>query len=257
MAGDDVLEERKATSVVWDLDQAREHARHRHHAIAQPRTGRSGAESHGQVQGLVAQVGERVPRVQRDGRQDREYLAPEVLVHERRRARRQLLQAEEPHTRALEIGQHVPEQRAVLAPDHLVAPKADEVQLLARRKRVGSRFLDVPGQLRFQARDADHEEFVEVAAGDGEELEAFQRGHGGVARLFEHPLVECDPGQLAVDEPARIGQRLHRSGGLGRRHYRQRRHEARPLGRRGGDCRDRCRCAVHTRTVHARSDVGE
>ena len=50
---------------------------------------------------------------------------------------------------------------------------------------------------------ADHEELVEVRRGDRGELDALEQRRGGIGRLFEHALVEREPGQLAVDEACR------------------------------------------------------
>ena len=57
-----------------------------------------------------------------------------------------------------------------------------------------------PAICRFQHRHADHEELVQIRAEDGEELDAFEQGHGGIVGLFEHPPVELEPGQLTVHE---------------------------------------------------------
>ncbi len=56
-----------------------------------------------------------------------------------------------------------------------------------------------------QTRDAHHEEFVEVAGEDGEEVRPLQDRHGGVFGELEHALVERQPAQLAV-EVAVVGQ---------------------------------------------------
>jgi hypothetical protein len=55
-----------------------------------------------------------------------------------------------------------------------------------------------------QAGDADHEELVEVARVDGDELDALQPRLIRVKGLFEHPFVEAQPRDLAVDEQARM-----------------------------------------------------
>ncbi len=245
--------------MVRDLDQPREHAGNRDDSVAEPRSRRSRAETDRQVERLVAQVGERVPRVERDGRQDREHLPPEVLVDEGLGRRRELMRSQESEAGALQVGKHVREQRAVLARHHLVGPDADGLELLPRREGVGARFLHVPGDLRLEPRHPDHEEFIEVAAGDGEELQPLQGGHGRVARLLEDSVVEGEPRQLPVDEPARIGERLDGGDRLGRRHHRERRRQG--VGGRAGGRREsrqrRCGSAVHGWTVHAHLGAGE
>ena len=54
-----------------------------------------------------------------------------------------------------------------------------------------------------QAGDADHVEFVEVVGRDRQEAQPLQQRMARVAGLLEHPLVEGEPGQLAIDEASR------------------------------------------------------
>ena len=55
-----------------------------------------------------------------------------------------------------------------------------------------------------QAAHAHHEELVEVAVEDGDELHALVQRHGVVERLLEHALVELEPGQLTVLRVAEV-----------------------------------------------------
>jgi hypothetical protein len=50
----------------------------------------------------------------------------------------------------------------------------------------------------FEGGDTDFEEFVEVGADDGEKLETFEEGLGGVLGLFEDALIEFEPTELAI-----------------------------------------------------------
>ena len=68
--------------------------------------------------------------------------------------------------------------------------------------------LDAGELLALEAGDPDHEEFVEIAARDGQEAQPLEQRVGGVARFLEHAAVERQPAQLAVE--------ITRSG-LGRR----------------------------------------
>src|SRR5262249_1673768 len=107
---------------------------------------------------------------------------------------------------AIEVGEHVAEQRPVLLRDHLVGPNRDRRELLAGAHRVRAALLDVPRELLLEARHPDHEELVEVGAGDGEELEPFERRDLRVEPLLEHPLVERQPRQLPVDEEPGVAE---------------------------------------------------
>ena len=51
-----------------------------------------------------------------------------------------------------------------------------------------------------EARLPDLDIFVEVAAGDGEELDALEQGIGRILRLFKHPPIELHPGLVASVE---------------------------------------------------------
>ena len=56
-----------------------------------------------------------------------------------------------------------------------------------------------------QPRDAHHEELVEVAREDREEVRPLEDGKGRILGEFEHALIEGEPAQLAV-EVAVVGQ---------------------------------------------------
>ena len=231
MARDHVLQQHVGASpAVRHFHQAGQHAGHRDHPVAQPRSRRRRGEPHRQVERLVAQVGEGVAGVERDGGEDGKDLAGEVLGEEMIGLRRKLRRREQAHPRPVQVREHVAEQRPVLARHHVVAAGRDGGELLAGAHRVGAALLHVSDQLLLEAGDADHEELVEVGAGDGEELQPLERGNAGIEAFLQHALVERQPGQLAIDEKLRIVEVLdgRRSGRLRRRHHGERRR------RRGG-----------------------
>src|SRR5204862_179705 len=47
--------------------------------------------------------------------------------------------------------------------------------------------------------DANLEELIEIAAGDAEEPEPLEQRHRLIERLVEHPLIELEKRQLAID----------------------------------------------------------
>jgi hypothetical protein len=53
--------------------------------------------------------------------------------------------------------------------------------------------------------DADFDELVEVAGGDGEKLDALEQGVGGVVGFFQDAAVELEPALVAIDEAATLG----------------------------------------------------
>ena len=160
---------------------------------------------HRQVEAAVAQHRERVPGIDRQRRQHRPDLAREVggqvrLLLGRRAGRR----ASSRMPRLREPGRDVLAPGAVLLRHHRVRAGADGRELLGGGQPVGRRLGDVARQLLLEAGDADHEELVQVRRDDGQELEALGERHRRVARLLEHPFVEPQPGQLAVDEQLRV-----------------------------------------------------
>jgi len=62
------------------------------------------------------------------------------------------------------------------------------------------------------AGDADLDELIEIAGGDGEELYALEQGIGGVVGFFKDAAVELEPTLVAIDESA-AGGRYGRFGG--------------------------------------------
>jgi len=95
-----------------------------------------------------------------------------------------------------------------------------EFQLFGGGQAVRRDHADALAHLALQAGDAGHEELVQVVGRDGEEAHPLQQGVALVRGLFQHPAVEGQPGQLAVDEPLgrghqRLGQ-LQLRGARGR-----------------------------------------
>ncbi len=65
----------------------------------------------------------------------------------------------------------------------------------------------VVAHLFLQAGHADFEEFVEIAAGDADEAESFEKRYGGVGGLREHTFVETQNAQFAIQEGVADGHR--------------------------------------------------
>jgi len=183
--------------------ESRQERRHRHDAVPQA-CARARGEPDDEVQRLVAQMGKRVGGVERQGSEHRQDLLLEKIRHHRGRFGREIRTAEEAHAGAFETGQHLFTEDTVLPFDQLVAPARDGLQLLGWRHRVRTGVGHVPGELLLQPRDADHEEFVEADAQDGEKAEPLQKRELRIARFFEHALEECERRELAVDEMSRI-----------------------------------------------------
>ena len=116
-----------------------------------------------------------------------------------------------------ELRQHLPAQDFTLPgiePAHL---GADRRQLLGGCAAVGRDPGHAARELELQAAHPLHEELVEIAAEDRDELQPVERRHRRVLRLGEDPLVELQPGELAVEEGRAAGVFVAGSRGV-RRH---------------------------------------
>ena len=57
--------------------------------------------------------------------------------------------------------------------------------------------------LRLQAGDPDLEEFVQVAADDAQKAQALEQRHVRIGRLRQHPAIELELSELAVEQRGR------------------------------------------------------
>ena len=60
--------------------------------------------------------------------------------------------------------------------------------------------MDAGAALGLEGGDPHGLEFVEIAGRDRQEAQPLQQGMMRIARLLQHPAVEGEPGDLAVDE---------------------------------------------------------
>ena len=98
---------------------------------------------------------------------------------------------------------------AQVAPDRLLVGGelrdglVDEDELLGGRQAVGAALGDALAHLRLDAGDADHEELIKVIGGNRQESDPLQRRMARIDRFLQHPAIEMQPGQFAVDEAFR------------------------------------------------------
>ncbi len=76
----------------------------------------------------------------------------------------------------------------------------DAHELLVGREAIGAAADDALAHLALEAGDAHHEEFVEVVGRDRQEAHPLEQRMVLVGGLFQHPAIEVQPGQFAVDE---------------------------------------------------------
>ena len=87
----------------------------------------------------------------------------------------------------------------LLRHDQRVGLQRDRVELLGRGQPVGGQILDPAQLLALQARHPGHEEFVDVRARDRQEAEPLEQRMRDVGRFLEHPAVERQPRQFAIE----------------------------------------------------------
>ena len=156
-----------------------------------------------QVEATVAQVGERVARVDDERRDDGRDISAEVPLHKGALVAVEHLGARAVHAVALERGLDAVE--GVLgAVDHGRKRLKDAIDLLGRRQvALVVHGLALEGGEVRKAADAHHEELDQVALEDRDELHALEQGNRFVKGLVEHAPVKTEPGELAV---LRIGE---------------------------------------------------
>ncbi len=107
--------------------------------------------------------------------------------------------------------------------DSSAARAGDQLELLARGATVGTAGAHPRCDLVLEPGDAHLEELVEVLAEDGEELHPLEHRRSGLLGQSQHPCVEVEPGELAVQIALSriiqswVGGRWHAST-LGSRH---------------------------------------
>src|SRR5262249_1110738 len=80
---------------------------------------------------------------------------------------------------------------------------------LAGKHAVRAGLANTAQDLLLDAGDPNHEELVQVGAGDRQEFQALIKREAPIARLIEHALVEAEPRQLSIDEQLGVW-RFHR-----------------------------------------------
>ena len=93
---------------------------------------------------------------------------------------------------------------------------ADLLELFGRRQAIGGQDPDPLANLALQAGDPGHEELVEVVGRDRQDPQPLQQRVRRVRGLLEHPAVELQPGNLAIEKSRRRGQQVLRQAQLRR-----------------------------------------
>ena len=169
---------------------------------------RAVAGGHQQVERQVGNERERVGRVHTLGGEQRVDVVAEIGGHALPLFLAELGVFEDVDILAGELAEqfllHV-----VLPADEVADHRVALVDLLLRRTAVDGQQLEVGAHLLLEAANALHEELVQVGADYRQEEKPLEQRVAHVAGLAEHPPVELQPGEFAVQVPLGCGQVEH------------------------------------------------
>ena len=154
-------------------------------------------ESHGKAE--IRDEGERMRRVDRQRRQHREDVVEEVVLQPDPVLRTDIAGPEQMDPVLVQVPPQL-DPACLLVVGQGRDRLTDRDELLRRRQTILAAGDDAGLELLAQARDADHEEFVEVVGGNREEAQLLEQRVAAVRRLLHDAAIELQPGQFAVDE---------------------------------------------------------
>ena len=148
---------------------------------------------------------ERVGRIDRERRQHGEELAVELLGEVAPLAPPQLVPAHDLQPVLAQGREQVVVEQPPLARHHRPHLGVDRRELLlGRAVRARGELAHVARQLLLQSAHPLHEELVEVGVEDGDELQPLEQRVRRVLGLVQHPGVELQPRELAVQQIGRL-----------------------------------------------------
>ncbi len=194
-----VLDGDEAHRLAGQADEAVHQMGQRHQGAQHLAVFQAGQMQH-QGDAQIGDEGERMRRIDGQGRQDREHMLHEAGFQPLAVGLGQLDRLDHGNAGFAQfLAQHAP--HPLLVGQQVLGGTVDGGQLLGRGQPVlgmgGHAGLD----LALQAGHAHHVELVQVGRGDGQEAQPLQQGMAHILGLFQHPGVEGQPRKLAVDEP--------------------------------------------------------
>ena len=204
VARDDVLERDEALAldlgvdVLLDEDEAGE-ARRDLDPGEVLRAGLRVLQQHGEVERQAGDVGEGVRGVDRERGEHREDTVGEEVVERVPVVLVEVVPAHDGDALVLERRAHVVLEDAGVLLHQLVREAGDALDQLARLQPGRGADREAGRDAPLEPGDPDHEVLVEVVGEDREEAGALEQRHGRVHGELEHPLVELQPRQLALE----------------------------------------------------------
>ena len=145
-------------------------------------------------------------RVHRDRGKQRIELPLAVVVHEGQRRLIQFVDAEDANSLLRQFRPQAFVPAGILFFDELVGCVFDQFPLLHHGEAVGSGGVVAVFQLLQQAAHPDFEEFVQIAGGNRQELDAFEQRIAEISGFFQHAPIKFQPRGFAVEERGAIVQ---------------------------------------------------
>ena len=151
------------------------------------------------MQPLVEHLRERVRGIEAHRRHDWQQLGVEVAGNPLQLLGGPLASLQKANALVLEPRDHLLVENSVLLFDELVGDPAYAVELLGGTEVVRTGLNRPVLHLLEQARHPHLEELVEIGRGDAQESQPFQQRRALEAGLLQHPPIEREQAQLAID----------------------------------------------------------
>ncbi len=164
------------------------------------------AEQDTPVEREVRDVREGTASPDHQRRECREDLAGEEVFHLLPLLRIRIIQGDDPDAVLGEGRSDLLGEAAAEAVAELDRPLAIQLDYVGRRHCVGAAGIDLRLHLVVEAGHADHEELVEVVLVDRREVDALEQRDARVLGELQDPVVEVEPGELAVEVEGWIGE---------------------------------------------------
>ncbi len=203
MIADEVFEGEEphaAAAVIGQLHEPGQYLRHLQ-AGELDLLGLGVTHAHREIERQARDVRKGVGRVDRERHEHREDLLGEDLVDTGAVGFAQVGPRFDVDARLVERGLDQIVEHGDVTALQLEGERVDVGEHVARRAPGVRRHGEAGHDAALQAGDPHHEELVEIAREDGQEVDTFEQRHRLVFGELEHPLVEAQPAELAVEIP--------------------------------------------------------
>ncbi len=157
-------------------------------------------EHHTQRLAQIADERKRMPRINRQRRENRKHLFAEELVGRTTVARSQLGVPADADPFLLQRRVQFFKPQFHLSRQQGTDRGMNKRELLVGRQAIKRPAAELGQPLPLQPADALHVKLIKVAGKDGEKTHALQQRHATILRQFQHACIEVEPGQFTVKE---------------------------------------------------------